>query len=88
MRTSAIICQLVALAIVVVHHGDSNLVKLSRAEGAVPWQIVQAHFVSSRHKTISNEAASFDFPVEVACPGGSSRRGTTILVVVHGLVVQ
>ena len=63
MRTSAIICQLVALAIVVVHHGDSNLVKLIRAEGTVLWQIVQAHFVSSRHEMMSNEAASFDFPV-------------------------
>ena len=35
-----------ALAVVVIHHGDSDLVELGVAGGTVLWQIVQAQFVS------------------------------------------
>ena len=52
-----------ALAVVVVHHGDSDLVELSVAVGTVLWQIVQTQFVSPWHEMMSNEAASFHFPV-------------------------
>ena len=52
-----------ALAVVVIHHGDSDLVELGVAVGTVLWQIAQTQFVSPWHEMMSNETASLHFPV-------------------------
>lgn len=52
-----------AFAVVVIHHGDSDLIKLVVVVGTVLGQLVQAQFVSPWHEMMSNETASFHFPV-------------------------